>query len=188
MEVSGGEALAPEPEEGRSAGGAAAAVLAERTPTRLPAFGHEPFSGWVHGRLEPNGRLIIPATFRYAFTEGLLYLRARRDECLVAYTPTAFRLLVDDALSANSGGVVDPRMRQDVYMFAPKASIDRQFRVVLPAELRELVPFGEEIVFGGQVEALHIYPAEGFGRIQDQRRDAFDLLLDSHPGLSTDPA
>ncbi|HMS89218.1 MAG TPA: hypothetical protein PKE56_12275 [Acidimicrobiales bacterium] len=187
MEISGGEALAPEPEAGRSAGGPAQAVLAEPAPSRLPAFGHVPFSGWANGRLEPNGRLIIPAAFRYAFTEGLLYLRARRSECLVAYTPTAFRLLVDDALASNSGGVVDPRMRQDVYMFAPKATIDRQFRVVLPAELRELVPFGEEIVFGGQVEALHIYPAETFGPIQE-RRDAFDLLLDSHPGLSTDPA
>jgi DNA-binding transcriptional regulator/RsmH inhibitor MraZ len=161
--------------------------VAERTPTALPAFGHVPFSGWVNGRLEPNGRLIIPAAFRYAFTEGLLYLRARRTECLVAYTPTAFRLLVDDALATNSGGVVDPRMRQDVFMFAPKASIDRQFRVVLPSELRELIPFGEEVVFGGQIEALHIYPAETFARIRE-RRDAFDLLLDSHPGLSTDPA
>lgn len=187
MEISGGEALAPEPDQGRSAGAARAAVLAEPPSGALPAFGHEPFSGWVGGRLEPNGRLIIPAAFRYAFTERLLYLRARRQECLMAYTPKAFRLLVDDAIAAQGGGVVDPRMRQEAYMFAPKASIDSQFRVVVPTDLRELVPFGEEIVFGGQVEALHIYPAAAFAKVEE-RRDALDLLLDGHSGLSTDPA
>jgi hypothetical protein len=186
MEISGGEALAPEPEAGRSAGGTAQAVLAEPAPSRLPAFGHEPFSGWANGRLEPNGRLIIPAAFRYAFTEGLLYLRARRSECLVAYTPTAFRLLVDDALASNSGGVVDPRMRQDVYMFAPKATIDRQFRVVLPAELRAgAVRRGDRVRRPGRGPA-HL-PGRDV-RSHPGRRDAFDLLLDSHPGLSTDPA
>lgn len=185
MEVSGGEALAPEP-DGEGTAGPAPAVLAAPLSRRLPAYGHEPFSGWASGRLEPNGRLVIPSAFRYAFTEALVYLRARRSECLMLYTPSSFHQLVEEAVASKSGGVANPRLRQDIYMFAPKATIDRQFRVVIPAGLREQIDFGEEIVFGGQLEALHIYPAAAFAEVQ-KRRDEFDLLLDSHAGLSLDP-
>ena len=174
---------------GDDTAGAAMGLTSAGSPsTGLPVFGHEPLSGWANGKLEPNGRLIIPAVFRYAFPDGFMRVRSRGDQCLVAYSLRAFDVLVDDVIRRNGGPGVDPRLRQSAYSSAHKVAIDRQSRVVIPAEARDDVALGEEIVFSGQVEALHIYPAKVFHQEVKSRFGDFDLMLDSHSGLPTDPA
>lgn len=181
--------------KGQAAAGRASSAVATRAVdsttasligSGLPVFGHEPFAGHAYGRLEANGRFIIPTEFRYAFTDKVMMVRAQSPECLVAYTPRSFNLLVDSAFPAGNVPGNNPKARQAMFMSTHRLTIDSQSRVVLAAELRNKVPLGDSIVFGGQIEALHIYPSSKFEELA-QSFDECDLTLSTHPGLPLDP-
>lgn len=183
MEAQGGAA----PAEGAPAAGATTAT-AEAAPagSGLPVFGHVEFSGTYEGKLEPSGRLIIPAAFRYAFTEGTAQLWAQPDEHIAIFTRQGFNAWVDDLLASQPAELFDPSLRTDVYAAAPKVPIDRQFRLVVPPSLRDLVPLGEDIVFAGTLEQIRVRTRQGGEQSADRAR-TLGLMARSHPGLSTKP-
>lgn len=165
---------------------AAAAPLA----ARLPVFGHAPFSGTYRTRLEPNGRLALPAAFKGAFRDAAM-VRAQRREHLRVWTPTGFEEMAKKLIGAHQGdALMDPQARLRLFKSAPRVSVDRQSRFVVPPELRAQVGIeGEaEIVLAGSVEFIEIWPAARFDEVEAQRLDELDLLFDTYDGLSTDPA
>ncbi|MFN8017896.1 MAG: hypothetical protein U0P45_07210 [Acidimicrobiales bacterium] len=156
---------------------------------RVPVFGHAPFSGTYRTRLEGNGRLALPAAFKGAFEDAAI-VRARRTEHLMLWTPLGFESVVD-ALQAKQGeGMLDPQTRLRIFKSAPRISVDRQARVVLPPELRDQVglPGDSEVVLAGAVECIEIWPAARFDEVEAQKLDDVDLLFDTHSGLPTGPA
>lgn len=175
----------PEPEGGQRVG----VVDAPTQPSlALPAFGHEEFSGQVPGRIEPNGRVIIPSTYRYAFTGlGKVLALPKADDYLALYTRAGFNQFLDTSIARQPDKVMDPRFRVDAYAMAPKLAIDKQWRIVIPENFRETVGLDEEVVFVGAVEALRIMTPQGAAEVLE-RAGMLTVLLDSWPGLSTDPA
>jgi MraZ protein len=156
---------------------------------RLPVFGHAPFSGTYRTRVEASGRLALPAAFKGAFADAAL-IRARRTEHLMLWTPQGFEAVVDAMEARNPGGMVDPRTRLRIFKSAPRVSVDRQSRLVLPPELREQVGIAgdTEVVLAGAVECIEIWPARRFDDEEADRFDDVDLLFDTHSGLPTGPA
>ncbi len=169
--------------------GAAAVAVGTATSTRLPVFGHHPFSGTYRTRLEASGRIALPAAFKFAFADAAL-IRAHRSEHLMLWTPLGFDSVVDAMQAKQPGGLLDPKTRLRLYKSAPRISVDRQSRLVLPPDLREQVGIaGEaEIVLAGAVEAIEIWPARRFDDEEAPKADDVDLLFDTHSGLPTGPA
>ncbi len=159
----------PEQQNGETGG----AVLA-RPAT---AFGHQPFRGTFHLRLEANGRLALPAALRHAFA-GQAVIRPYRRQFLNLWTPTGFEA-VDAAVRASRP--VDPRTRRRFHISAQDVSVDKQFRIVLPPDLREEVGLGEDLVLAGARETIEIWPADRF-EAEAAEEDA-DLFLDGFDGL-----
>ena len=159
------------------------------TTPRVPVFGHQPFSGTYRTRLEGNGRLALPAAFKGAFAEAAL-VRARRTEHLMLWTPQGFEAVVDALQAKQADGMLDPQTRLRIFKSAPRISVDKQGRVVLPPDLREQVGLhGEaEVVLAGAVECIEIWPATRFDEVEAQKLDDVDLLFDTHSGLPTGPA
>lgn len=144
-------------------------------------YGHDAFQGTVRAKVEASGRLPIPAAFKYAFADAAI-VRARRDQCLQLFTPRGFDAMVD-YLEELQGGTLDPATRVRFYKFAPRLSVDRQSRLVLPEDLRRRVGIEEDIVMAGSIEAIEIWPADRFEEVEAPRSDEMDLLLDGHRGL-----
>lgn len=159
------------------------------TSTRLPVFGHVPFSGTYRTRLEASGRLALPSAFKGAFVDAAV-IRARRSEHLMLWTPQGFEAVVDDLAAKNQDGMLDPRTRLRIFKSAPRISVDRQSRLVLPPELREQVGISgdTEVVLAGAVECVEIWPARRFDDEEAAKLDDVDLLFDTHSGLPTGPA
>lgn len=155
----------------------------------LPVFGHHPFSGVYRSRLEASGRLALPAAFKTAFADAAI-IRARRTDHLMLWTPQGFEAVVDALQDKNRDGMLDPQTRLRIFKSAPRISVDRQHRIVLPPELREQVGIeGEaEVVLAGAVECVEIWPARRFDDVEAQKLDDVDLLFDTHSGLPTGPA
>jgi DNA-binding transcriptional regulator/RsmH inhibitor MraZ len=158
--------------------------------TRLPAFGHLPFSGHYRTRLEGNGRIVLPSALRSPFLAVATTHVLRRDRALWLLTPRAFDLMVDAMHSTESRGIVDPKSRGRLYMAAPRVSVDKQGRLVIPPELRERVGLqGEaEVELAGAIEHVELWPADLWDAEQAARLDDADLLFEGFEGLPTGPA
>lgn len=140
-------------------------------------FGHAGFSGYHPVRLEPTGRLAIPATFRPAF--GLqARLRAYLDEYLVLWTERAFPVAVEDMTA--SGTLVSPQARKNFHRTTQIVAVDRQGRLVIPPDLRERVGLTEQVVVVGAYDSLEIYSQEAYDDL-DAGADG-DLLLATYDG------
>lgn len=163
--------------------GATVTSLHAPDATGLPAFGHIAFSGSAAARLEPTGRLAIPAAYRGAFS-GQARMRAFRTDYLILWTARAFDLVADEM--ASEGGLIDPQVRKNLYRFTQSVPVDRQGRLVIPPELRERAGLTDQVVVVGSIEALEIYSAEAFARLS--AKDDADLFFETFDGLPTDPA
>jgi MraZ protein len=166
-----------------------AEVAAAPASARRTVFGHEPFSGTYRTRVEPNGRISLPTPLKVAFADAAL-VRARRTEHLQLWTPQGFEAVVDALGATDTGGLLDPQTRLRMFKSAPRISVDRQSRIVLPPELRERVGIDPEteVVLAGAVESIEIWPAARFDDHEAGRFDDVDLLFDTHSGLPTGPA
>ena len=136
--------------------------------------------------METSGRLSLPSAFRYAF-DGHAIIRNNRNTHLMLYTLRGFDALVDQ-FEATSTATLGRSIRQDAYSSAPAVVIDRQHRMVIPPELREMVGLGENLVLTGAIECVNIYSATYFDEHVAPRFDEFDLFLDGHGGLPTGTA
>lgn len=163
--------------------GGAITSLAGPSAAPVPGFGHASFSGHFGARLEPTGRLAIPAAYRSAF-EGQARVRAYRSDYLMVWTDRAFDLVA--TTMATKGGLIDPQARKNLYRATQPVTVDRQGRMVVPPELRERVGLTDQVVVVGAIESLEIYSAEAFDRLA-ALTDA-DLFFDTFDGLPTDPA
>jgi len=153
----------------------------------LPVFGHIEFSGSYDGKLEPSGRLIIPVPFRHAFTEGSAYLWPQPDVHVGIYTRLGFNETVDAQLAKVPADMLDPQLRIDIYSNAPQVPIDKQFRLVIPPAIRELVPLGEEIVFAGSIESIRVMTRDTSAQVANKAR-MFNVMNQGWGGLSTKAA
>ena len=159
------------------------------TTTRLPAFGHHPFSGTSRTRIEASGRLALPATFKVAFSDAAI-VRSAGTQCLLLMTPRAFELVVDSLKATDPDMMLDSRKRQLLFMGSPRISVDRQSRLVIPPEMRAKIGIeaDAEIVVAGAIERLEIWPAARYDAQQAPLVEDMDRMFDTFGGLSTDPA
>ena len=162
-------------------GGTATVAAARRN-----VFGHDAFSGTYRTHLEASGRLVLPSALRGPLVlAGFGHVMPRRTDRLFLFTPQAFEVMVDSVVTEQGGGIVDPEVRQRFFKAAPKVSIDKQARFVVPPELRALIGIeGEaEVVLAGAIERVEIWPAQRFDDVEAEKMRDLDLLLDGHGGL-----
>ncbi|CAN5848788.1 division/cell wall cluster transcriptional repressor MraZ [soil metagenome] len=150
------------------------------TAPTLPAYGHPPFRGTFRTKLEPSGRVALPAALRGAFG-GTGVLRATRQH-LTLCTPLAFDEIVKAFQASQPGGVVAPRTRKRFHMSSTDVLIDRQHRFVIPPEFKTQVGLGDQIVLAGAIEAIEIWSAAAF-RVEEAAFDDVDLFFDGFEGL-----
>ncbi len=155
-------------------------MVAPAAPTPA-AYGHAPFRGTFHLKLESTGRIALPAALKGAFATTAV-LRAHRDEHLNLWTPQGFEAVVQEFVASQPGGVVHPRTKKRLHMSVTEVSIDKQGRLVVPPELKARVGLGERIVLAGAIEAVEIWSAEAFEAEQATFDDA-DLFFDGFEGL-----
>ena len=187
MEPLGGAA----PDEGVTAAGATTAQAgAAPAGSGLPVFGHLPFSGTYDGKIEPSGRLILPAAFRHAFSVGgEVMVWAQPGEYIALYTRTGFQKSLEAkfAVMPEDMREMHPTLRTDIYAATPAVTIDSQFRFVVPPRVRDEVSLGDDVVFAGSIEFIRVMTRDA-GEEAAQRARLLAFMNQTWDGLPTDPA
>jgi len=107
--------------------------------------------------IDDKNRLTLPAKFRQAFADGVVVTRGL-DGCLYAFRRPDWDRLVESRLAT-----LDPlspegrRLERFFYSGASETELDKQGRVMLPAQLIEHAQLGREVVVAGVNDRLEIW-------------------------------
>ncbi len=107
--------------------------------------------------IDDKNRLTLPAKYREAFKDGIVVTRGL-DGCLYAYRRPDWDRLVESRLAP-----LDPlspetrRLQRFFYAGAAEAELDKQGRVMIPAQLIEHAKLGREVVVAGVNDRLEIW-------------------------------
>jgi len=107
--------------------------------------------------IDDKNRLTLPAKYREAFKDGVVVTRGL-DGCLFAYRRPDWDRLVESRLAP-----LDPlspetrRLQRFFYAGASESELDKQGRVMIPAQLIDHAKLGREVVVAGVNDRLEIW-------------------------------
>ena len=115
-----------------------------------------------HGHnLDEKGRLALPARYREELRDGVVITRGF-DNCLLVYPMAAWAPLAE-RVSALSIGDPDVRLlRRMLFANATDLMLDRQGRILVPAELRAHAGLEREAVVVGMHSFIEIWSPDGW--------------------------
>ncbi|MBQ2698649.1 MAG: division/cell wall cluster transcriptional repressor MraZ [Firmicutes bacterium] len=138
--------------------------------------------GEVGHSLDAKGRYIVPARFReelgsrFIVTKGL-------DHCLFVYTVDEWERVMRDMLTSPTATADARKMARIFFAGALEAEVDKQFRVVLPAGLREYAGLEKEIVTVGVASRLEIWDKEAWAAYSEAAQDEYEAVAEKCVGL-----
>jgi MraZ protein len=119
------------------------------------------FLGRHSHNLDEKGRLALPARFRDELRDGVVITRGF-DDCLLVYPIAAWTPLAE-RVSALSIGDPDVRLlRRMLFANAADLLLDRQGRILVPAELRTHAGLEREAVVVGMHTFIEIWSPAGW--------------------------
>ena len=114
------------------------------------------FLGEYELRIDPKGRLAIPARFRDEF-RGRLVISRGFDRCLNIHTLTEWQQLAEGLVSLPATQLNPRRIARFTFSGAFDLSPDRQGRIVLPLSLRQYAGVNDEVVLVGVYTHLQVW-------------------------------
>ena len=114
------------------------------------------FAGEYEHRLDPQGRMSVPARFRPAFEKGIVLSRAY-DRCLMGYTPEEFAEVAGEIKKQPATRADARRLARLTFAGAYELELDRHGRVLIPPPLREYAGFKQDVVIVGTGRFIEIW-------------------------------
>jgi MraZ protein len=114
------------------------------------------FSGEYEHRIDPQGRVAIPARFKKSFDDGIVLGRAY-DNCLVVYTLKEWEKAASDIAQQPNTSASARKLARLTFSGAYVGSLDRHARVVIPVQLREYAGLAENVIIVGTGRFIEIW-------------------------------
>lgn len=142
-----------------------------RSPGALPKI----FAGTHTKTIDAKGRVSVPPDFRARFASpelGLYVMRSVSGEkALDAFEPAEFSRFVSNSEQVFSSEAMDNAFA--IFGSALNLRLDREGRIVLPAEFREYADIDAEACFIGLGRHIQIWePARGMAKREEAFRNA----------------
>lgn len=128
--------------------------------------------------IDTKGRLIIPAKFREALGEQFIATKGL-DHCLFVYPHSEWTAL-EEKLRALP--FTQPEVRAFVRFFfsgATECELDKQGRILLPANLREYAQLEKDVVLVGVASRVEIWSQALWANYSQQAEDAYASAAES---------
>ena len=135
--------------------------------------------GRCQNSIDAKNRVIIPAKFRREFGDNCVLTKGL-DNCLIIYTDKAWQRINDDIDTLPRTSDLARRYERFVLQNANDIPIDGQGRIVVPAELKDLVGITKDLVTIGLRDHIEIWAKEVYDAAPEGRL----LSADDFSGLS----
>jgi transcriptional regulator MraZ len=139
------------------------------------------FKGTYRYKIDPKGRLPVPAAFRRLLTEGGAggLVVTLLDQCLAAYPPAEWSRLETQlaALPAFSRPV--KALSRLLTSRAADCDLDGQGRILLPPALRQAAHLGRDAVLVGVLNRIEVWAPEAWDAfVRESERVLDDVSLE----------
>jgi MraZ protein len=125
----------------------------------------------LHGeylhRIDPQGRIAIPARYREAFRGGI-YLTKGFDPCVWAFSPAEWETHAAGYAAMSPNSRMGRILRRRVFGSTFDLELDRQGRVLLPQPLRQYAGLQDEVVIVGAGTWLELWDRGAWERQLDE--------------------
>ena len=115
------------------------------------------FFGEFQYRVDDKGRVPLPPRFRLDLKDGLVVIPGA-EKCLTVYSLPEWQKL---SASLSGAGAITPakmrRLNRAVFATAFNLELDRQWRITLPAQLREYAGITTDVVVAGVNTCLEMW-------------------------------
>ena len=138
------------------------------------------FAGEYEHRIDPQGRVAIPARFKMAFIDGIVLGRAY-DNCVVIYTPEEWDRAASEISQQPSTSAIARKLARLTFSGAFAGTLDRSGRVVVPVQLREYAGLGEDVVIVGTGRFIEIWSAAAWA---EERRVLDSDIAEAAPQIT----
>ena len=122
------------------------------------------FHGEYQHRLDPQGRIAVPARYRDAFARGI-YLTKGFDACIWVFTPSDWDTYSAAYAAMSPNSRLSRMLRRQVFGSTYDAELDRQGRIVIPQTLRAYANLREEVSIVGTGNMLELWDREQWERL-----------------------
>ncbi|PJK17952.1 cell division/cell wall cluster transcriptional repressor MraZ [Chryseomicrobium excrementi] len=136
------------------------------------------FMGEYQHSLDAKGRLIVPAKFR-EHLEGSFVITRGLDQCLFGYPMEEWRKLEEKLKEL-------PLTKKDARAFtrfffsgATEVEIDKQGRIMLPANLREYAKMEKECVVLGVSSRFEIWAKDAWDGYAEESEESFNEIAEN---------
>lgn len=123
------------------------------------------FLGRFAHNLDAKGRLAIPSRFRASLANGVVLTRGI-DRCVTAYPMQEWEELASRIAKLPMTDRNARQFRRMMFAEAANLELDRQGRIVLPAELRAFAEIDREVVVVGVHTSFEIWRPERWDEMQ----------------------
>ena len=107
------------------------------------------YTGEYNHTIDTKGRMIVPSKFREALGESFMITRGV-GHCLAIYDMTEWNEYISK-LRALPGNAEAKKMIRFIVAGAIEAEIDKQGRILVPANLREWAGLDKDVVLAGMI-------------------------------------
>jgi len=128
--------------------------------------------------IDAKGRLAVPAKFRAALDERFIATKGL-DHCLFVYPTTEWNELEQKLRNLP---FTQPDVRAFVRFFfsgATECEVDKQGRILLPANLREYAKLEKDVILVGVSSRVEIWSQELWADYSRQAEDAYASAAES---------
>jgi MraZ protein len=137
------------------------------------------FKGTYRHRIDPKGRLPVPAVFRRALDRDPAVVVTLLDQCLAVYPPTEWARLEAQLHALPAFAKQVKALTRLLLSRAADCEIDVQGRILLPPALREAAGLGRDAVVVGVLNRFEIWSPESWdGFVRESERLLDDVSLD----------
>jgi MraZ protein len=133
------------------------------------------FTGEYRHTVDDKGRIAVPVKFRAQLDQGSM-VSGWLDDCLAIHTKAAFEELSEKIAALPIGDQRARSFQRYVFSTASEAQMDKQGRILLPANIRAFVGLTDEAVFVGSRDHAEIWAPD--------RWDAYRKTLDDPQELA----
>lgn len=137
------------------------------------------FLGEFEYTIDEKGRLTIPARFREQMSGGVVVTRGL-DGCLWVFPMREWEPLADRIAALPLTSLAARNFSRHIFGMATDAVPDRQGRIILPANLRQVAGIDSQVVIVGMMKRIEIWHPERWAAIQsevDEDSEAFASQL-----------
>jgi MraZ protein len=135
------------------------------------------FKGTYRHRIDPKGRIPVPAAFRRQLAEAgeSALVVTLLDQCLAAYPPSQWRRLESQLAALPAFSKPVKALTRLLTSRAADCELDSQGRILLPPSLRQAAGLARETVVVGVLNRFELWAPEPW---EDFVRDSESLLDD----------